>query len=118
MHALAACRSSYNRRSMSLITCCPSCGTKFRVVADQLRISEGWVRCGRCQEVFDATQALEEMPLTTAPVSASTAQSAPQEQAITQPSIVRGEDAPVVEAPQPPTSHPLVNTLPEPEPLV
>lgn len=44
---------------MSLITCCPSCGTKFRVVADQLRISDGWVRCGRCQEVFDAQAALE-----------------------------------------------------------
>ena len=29
---------------MSQITCCPSCGTKFKVVADQLRISEGWVR--------------------------------------------------------------------------
>lgn len=27
----------------------------FRVVPDQLRISEGWVRCGHCTEVFDAT---------------------------------------------------------------
>ena len=27
----------------------------FRVVADQLKISEGWVRCGHCAEVFDAT---------------------------------------------------------------
>ena len=26
----------------------------FRVVPDQLRISEGWVRCGQCDEVFDA----------------------------------------------------------------
>jgi predicted Zn finger-like uncharacterized protein len=26
----------------------------FRVVPDQLRISEGWVRCGHCSEVFDA----------------------------------------------------------------
>jgi predicted Zn finger-like uncharacterized protein len=26
----------------------------FRVVPDQLRISEGWVRCGHCDEVFDA----------------------------------------------------------------
>lgn len=43
---------------MSLITSCPSCGTRFRVVADQLRISEGWVRCGRCQEVFDAHETL------------------------------------------------------------
>jgi predicted Zn finger-like uncharacterized protein len=40
---------------MSLITCCPACGTMFRVVPDQLKISEGWVRCGHCTEVFDAS---------------------------------------------------------------
>jgi predicted Zn finger-like uncharacterized protein len=40
---------------MSLITCCPACGTMFKVVADQLKISEGWVRCGHCEHVFDAT---------------------------------------------------------------
>ena len=40
---------------MSLITCCPACGTMFKVVADQLKISEGWVRCGHCTHVFDAT---------------------------------------------------------------
>jgi predicted Zn finger-like uncharacterized protein len=40
---------------MSLITRCPACGTMFKVVPDQLRISEGWVRCGHCAEVFDAT---------------------------------------------------------------
>lgn len=39
---------------MSLITQCPACSTMFRVVPDQLRISEGWVRCGHCDEVFDA----------------------------------------------------------------
>lgn len=27
----------------------------FKVVPDQLRISEGWVRCGQCDEVFDAS---------------------------------------------------------------
>ena len=43
---------------MSLITRCPACGTMFKVVPDQLRISEGWVRCGHCAEVFDATAAL------------------------------------------------------------
>jgi len=26
----------------------------FKVVPDQLRVSEGWVRCGHCGEVFDA----------------------------------------------------------------
>lgn len=40
---------------MSLITSCPACGTMFRVVPDQLKISEGWVRCGHCAEVFDAS---------------------------------------------------------------
>jgi len=28
----------------------------FKVVPDQLRVSEGWVRCGQCSEIFDATQ--------------------------------------------------------------
>jgi len=40
---------------MSLITRCPVCQTLFKVVPDQLRISEGWVRCGQCDEVFDAS---------------------------------------------------------------
>lgn len=39
---------------MSLITQCPACATMFRVVFDQLRVSDGWVRCGQCDEVFDA----------------------------------------------------------------
>jgi predicted Zn finger-like uncharacterized protein len=39
---------------MSLITQCPACNTLFKVVPDQLKISEGWVRCGQCREVFDA----------------------------------------------------------------
>jgi predicted Zn finger-like uncharacterized protein len=43
---------------MSLITRCPACETMFRVVPDQLRVSEGWVRCGQCGEIFDASQHL------------------------------------------------------------
>ncbi len=43
---------------MSLITRCPACLTTFRVVPDQLRISQGWVRCGQCEQVFDANAAL------------------------------------------------------------
>jgi predicted Zn finger-like uncharacterized protein len=45
---------------MSLITRCPACGTMFKVVADQLRISEGWVRCGHCAEIFDASADLRD----------------------------------------------------------
>jgi predicted Zn finger-like uncharacterized protein len=44
---------------MSFITRCPACGTAFKVVSDQLKISEGWVRCGHCAQVFDATLDLQ-----------------------------------------------------------
>jgi len=43
---------------MNLATRCAACGTVFRVVTDQLRVSEGWVRCGRCEAVFNAAQTL------------------------------------------------------------
>jgi len=42
----------------------------FRVVADQLKISEGWVRCGHCADVFDATLYLQPW---TAPGASATA---------------------------------------------
>lgn len=45
---------------MSLVTRCPACATPFKVVRDQLRISDGWVRCGRCSQVFDATADLQD----------------------------------------------------------
>ena len=44
---------------MSLITRCPACGTMFKVVTDQLKVSQGWVRCGQCTEVFDASLHLQ-----------------------------------------------------------
>lgn len=39
---------------MILITRCPACQTMFKVVADQFKAAQGWVRCGYCGEVFDA----------------------------------------------------------------
>ncbi len=45
----------------SLATRCSACGTVFRVVPDQLRVSEGWVRCGRCAEVFNALVGLVDL---------------------------------------------------------
>lgn len=50
---------------MSLLTRCPACSTIYKVVPDQLRISQGWVKCGQCGDIFDATQHLvhiEAMP--------------------------------------------------------
>lgn len=46
---------------MSLATRCSACGTVFRVVSDQLRVSEGWVRCGRCSQVFNALESLVDL---------------------------------------------------------
>jgi predicted Zn finger-like uncharacterized protein len=43
---------------MSLATRCVHCNTTFKVVQDQLKVSQGWVRCGHCRQVFNA---LEEM---------------------------------------------------------
>lgn len=48
---------------MTLATRCISCGTTFRVVQDQLRASDGWVRCGRCDTVFDALEGLIDLDL-------------------------------------------------------
>lgn len=52
---------------MSLATRCVACGTVFRVVQDQLKVSEGWVRCGRCGDVFNALQGLFDLDRETAP---------------------------------------------------
>lgn len=70
---------------MSLATRCTACGTIFRVVQDQLRVSDGWVRCGRCAEVFDAREQLFDMdreaPPPWPPQAPAPADHAPLEQA-------------------------------------
>lgn len=67
---------------MSLATRCTTCGTVFRVVQDQLKVSEGWVRCGRCDSVFNAVDGLFDLeraappdwkPPAAAPVQAAAA---------------------------------------------
>ncbi len=62
---------------MSLITRCPACGTMFKVVTDQLKVSRGWVRCGRCAHVFDAPLNLQ--PAGTLPSASSTESPAPSQ---------------------------------------
>lgn len=52
----------------------------FKVVPDQLRISEGWVRCGHCTEVFDASAHLQD-PLAP-PVPPARAESEPTVQQV------------------------------------
>jgi predicted Zn finger-like uncharacterized protein len=53
---------------VSLATRCTSCGTVFRVAQDQLKASEGWVRCGRCSEVFNALEGLFDLEGSSGPM--------------------------------------------------
>jgi len=43
---------------MALAARCPHCSALFRVVADQLKLRGGLVRCGECRQVFDAIGSL------------------------------------------------------------
>jgi predicted Zn finger-like uncharacterized protein len=43
---------------MALATTCPHCKTSFKVVADQLKLRRGLVRCGKCQDVFSGVDYL------------------------------------------------------------
>ena len=47
---------------MLLATRCPFCETVFRIQPQQLAVRHGLVRCGHCQETFDASGSLFEMP--------------------------------------------------------
>ena len=98
---------------MSLIARCPACATLFRVVPDQLKISDGWVRCGQCSEVFDANQTLQ--PASAPLVPAATPETGPvlDPGPITSPAPdpEPAADALIEQAPEPARE-----TAPEPEP--
>ncbi len=59
---------------MSLATRCTHCGTIFKVAHEQLTASEGWVRCGRCNEVFNAMPALFDLDTEAPPPRAEATQ--------------------------------------------
>ena len=74
----------------------------FKVVTDQLKVSQGWVRCGHCSEVFDASFHLQvtaspaplakDLPHTfDTPNTPDTAQSHAAESPITPSTAVDGE---------------------------
>lgn len=113
------------------------------MVADQLRISQGWVRCGMCQNVFDASEDLQTVPdeLLQSATDQAGQPSQPAEKAdapvlganglndirtssqfdskMAAQSFVEPADAPAVEAesePEPePEPEPEVQALPEPQ---
>lgn len=113
--------------AVKLVTRCPACRTAFRLVADQLRLRQGLVRCGQCETVFDAREHLIEIPLpagntagsvpapaqkpaasaapapasaeTTAPPASSSAAPAPTPTPAFTPTIDPGYDVPALDAP-------------------
>lgn len=50
-----------------MLTRCPTCTTTFRITPEQLKARLGRVRCGQCQAVFNALDALVEESSTLAP---------------------------------------------------
>jgi predicted Zn finger-like uncharacterized protein len=115
---------------MALATKCPQCGALFRVVADQLKLRGGLVRCGQCRAVFDAIGSLtylDEASLAqsrTGPVGAkpsdvptpSSEDAAAARQALgpsttlrispVAPATLAGNVAPRIELPRPPPEEP------------
>lgn len=84
-----------------MLTCCPHCHATFRITSDQIKVRRGQVRCGACQEVFNALESLaDEVPLPE-PASAvvetlvATPDPAIEEVTDTDPPVDPAEDSPV-----------------------
>ncbi|MCO5976865.1 zinc-ribbon and DUF3426 domain-containing protein [Ideonella oryzae] len=95
---------------MSLATRCPACGTVFRVVQDQLKVSQGWVRCGQCHEVFNALESLFDLDNSPSPAPTPTPADAPS------PSFAATEPSPLEASPPPPEPTPEEAPLASPPP--
>lgn len=89
---------------MSHVTQCPACSTHFRVVVDQLKISDGWVRCGQCGEVFDARVSMQPWPVQPWPVQPSPV---PPAQAVPDTAFDAVPDPEALPVPQTETAAPL-----------
>jgi len=97
---------------MSFITRCPACATTFKVVSDQLKISDGWVRCGQCGHIFDAKLDLQPWVSGLDPVA--TTRSGPQRAQANQPEADTEPAARHADASPPPMAALQPATLPEP----
>lgn len=82
-----------------MYTRCPQCQTTFRLTAAQLKVRDGQVRCGRCQNVFQAEQYLVEHP-------PRTTKNAPRKRVARKPATAPPKPVPAVFD---------AGTLPEPE---
>ncbi|MFM2074910.1 MAG: hypothetical protein RJB34_1215 [Pseudomonadota bacterium] len=96
---------------MSFITRCPACATSFKVAAEQLSVSQGWVRCGHCAEIFDANQDIKPW-IPAPPVLTSVVEewSRPPDIPLNEPEPLLPLDMPSVD------NDDLLNAVPDPEP--
>ncbi|MDB5812027.1 MAG: family finger-like protein [Betaproteobacteria bacterium] len=95
---------------MSIVTECPSCGTKFRVTPVQLQAQHGMVRCGRCAQVFDGFKTLATLPEAAMPVAPVATPSASE--AVT--SLTPEPAVTPVAAPEPVREEPVAASAPSP----
>ncbi len=63
----------------------------FKVVPDQLKISQGWVRCGNCSEVFDASAQLQAIATVPKPTAVQVVPS--MAEPTTEPATLAGADS-------------------------
>lgn len=85
-----------------MLTRCPACTTHFRVTPEQLKARTGRVRCGECQNVFNALDSLIEEPVAmSAPAAAAGVPPAPTPGRV--PEVREQTSAPPPEPPQPST---------------
>jgi predicted Zn finger-like uncharacterized protein len=102
---------------MALTTRCPHCRTAFKVVADQLRVRNGLVRCGACGTVFDGRACLEGEGAEPVPerMASSQASSPANHPPALQTPIPPAAPAPAPTPPPAPVISPLVSPdIPEP----
>lgn len=95
---------------MALATRCPNCQALFRVVADQLKLRGGLVRCGACRHVFDAIGSLtyvdDVAPLNGAPKPVAAKAAAPLTLRISPDHLARPQPRAAARAAQPPAAAP------------
>lgn len=90
---------------MTLVATCPHCKTSFRVVADQLKLRRGLVRCGRCHQVFsgvDALTYLDDAAIPAPPAGLEPAPDRPTEQDSDRPPEQESDRRPEQESHRPP----------------
>jgi predicted Zn finger-like uncharacterized protein len=80
-----------------MLTRCPACETHFRVTAEQIKARSGRVRCGSCQQVFNALDTLIETPVR---ATAALTPEPPQASAVEAPVYIEADAAAEAEAPQ------------------